>query len=187
MLNTTVIINDGSKAIKRMRSALVIVMTVFLAACSTNDNADLHARLNSIKAKPAGKIPSLPVFVPYETFMYGAQNEDDPFKGLTSVVVEEKVVEIPVDSPLRGRNIETLEQYPLDTLRYVGQLTKDGDEWAIITSPDLIVHRVKVGDHLGTNYGEILEIHETEIKISETIPDEIGGWIKREAALSLME
>lgn len=187
MISSTVKTNAFERDIKHLFNALTVVTFVLLAGCSADNNADLHEKLSAIKARPAGKIPPLPVFVPYQTFMYGAQDEEDPFKGFGEDSVEEKTQDLPEGSPLGLRNLETLEQYPLDTLRYVGQLTKDGNEWAIITSPDMIVHRVKLGNHLGSNYGEIVEIHEDKILINEVIPDELGGWIKREAALSLME
>ena len=187
MVSAKVKMSDHRIVAGGVMRVLLAMIFVLSAGCSVNDNADLHSELNAIKARPAGKIPPLPVFVPYKTYMYGAKDEEDPFKGFGGDAVEEKTTDIPDDSPLGIRNPETLEQYPLDTLRYVGQLTKDGDAWAIITSPDMIVHRVKVGNHLGNNYGEIVEIGESKITISETIPDEIGGWLKREAALSLME
>ena len=186
-MNTTVNTNGYRRTMRHMLGGLTVAILVLLAGCSVSDNADLHDKLNSIKARPAGKIPPLPVFVPYETFMYGAQTEEDPFKGFGGDSAEGKIEDLPEGSPLGARNLETLEQYPLDTLRYVGQLIKDGNEWAIITSPDMIVHRVKAGNYLGNNYGEIVEILEDKILINEIIPDELGGWIKREAALSLME
>ena len=163
-------------------------LCVLLAACSTPDNSSLYSKLNEIKARPPAKIPSLPVFQAYETYQYEAMKESDPFKTFDSgfdVAVDVSLESI--GSPLEGRNLETLENYPLDTLKYVGQLFAGGKEWAIVTSPDMIVHRVKTGDHLGKNYGEIKQILEGKVVIEEIIPDELGGWIKREAALSLME
>jgi len=179
---------DSSSMIKSyVRKACVVGLLGLLCGCSTNTNEDLHNRIASIKAQPAGKIPPLPVFAPYETFLYGARDKQDPFKGYESLGVEVEGVAVDVQSPLAGRNLETLEEYPLDTLRYVGQLIKDEQEWAIVTSPDSIVHRVQKGNHLGKNYGEIVEILEDKILIEELIPDEVGGWVKRDAALSLME
>lgn len=172
---------------KKLPYLLVAVVVVVLTGCSTNANEDLYSRLAEIKARPAGKIPALPVFKPYETFPYAASMLQDPFKGFAGEVMPESPVMKPIDSPLKGRNLEALEEYPLDTIRYVGQLTTDGNEWAIVTSPDMIVHRVKVGNHLGKNYGKIIGIEEDRVLIEEIVPDELGGWIKRDAALSLME
>jgi type IV pilus assembly protein PilP len=165
-------------------SLLALLLSV--SGCSSIDNSDLDRRLAEIKARPAKKIPPIPVFKPYETFYYSAGDLQDPFKifdGMSVATTEEKVI----DNPLQDRNLEALEQYPLDTLRYVGQLTTDGRDWAIITSPDMIVHRVQVGNYLGQSFGRITEIQQGTILITETIPDDYRGWIERDAALSLSE
>lgn len=179
--------SDNGKPMGHHKHIIVIGLLAALCGCSTNDNADLYDRLNAIKAQPASKIPALPYFAPYETFLYAAKNEQDPFKGFAGEQSLATTIDKPMVAPPRTGNPETLEQYPLDTLQYVGQLIKDGSEWAIVTSPDHIVHRVKVGNHLGKNYGEIIQILEDKILIEEIIPDERSGWIKRDAALSLME
>jgi type IV pilus assembly protein PilP len=166
---------------------ILITMLMALAGCSSIDNSDLNTRLSEIKSRPARKIPPLPVFKPYETFLYGASDEQDPFKSMDSMAMAPATDEKITDNPLGDRNPEALEQYPLDTLRYVGQLTTDGRDWAIVTSPDMIVHRVKVGNYLGQNYGQITAIHDDKIQITETIADDYRGWIGRDAALSLSE
>lgn len=167
---------------------LIVIPVLLLAGCSVNDNADLHDKIRAIKAQPAGKIPPLPVFEQYRNFPYSAKNEKDPFKSFFSGNEESNIVASDIKPPmLEDRKPEALEEYPLDTLRYVGQLVRDGDEWAIVTSPDKVVHRVKTGNHLGKNFGKIVQILEDKILIEETIADERGRWIKRDAALSLME
>ncbi len=128
----------------------------------------------------------MPEFKPYESFVYSDENLRDPF----SVISGDNEDSISSDLSLRpdlNRNREALEEYPLDTLHFVGHLERDQQRWAIITSPDNLVYRVKVGNHLGSNYGEIISISETTINIKEIIEDGLGGWIEREAALSLTE
>jgi type IV pilus assembly protein PilP len=179
----------GNNNIFGKSGTLFVLMSLILsmAGCSSIDNSDLDQRLAEIKARPAKKIPPLPVFKPYETFQYSDAGEQDPFKVFDGSTVAESVDDKAADTPLKNRNPEALEQYPLDTLKYVGQLATDGKEWAIITSPDLIVHRVKVGNYLGQNYGRITAIQEDKILITETISDDYRGWIERDAALSLAE
>lgn len=179
---------DGATLKLHLKRFLLVVVSAHLMACSSADNSDLHSKLREIKSRPAGKIPPLPDFKPYQTFLYSASDSKDPFKMFDSdSVADVTTQEAGVASPSSDRNPEALEQYPLDTLRYVGQLVKDGDNWAIITSPDFIVHRVKVGNYLGQNYGKITVIEDDKILIVEVIPDETRGWIEREAALSLAE
>lgn len=171
------------------RATVCVLLTLLLSmtGCSSIDNGDLNKRVAEIKSRPARKIPPLPVFKPYETFYYSAVTEQDPFKMFDGATISQTADDKLADSPLKDRNPEALEQYPLDTLRYVGQLTADGKEWAIITSPDMIVHRVKVGNYLGQNYGRIIAIQEDKILITETISDDYRGWIERDAALSLQQ
>jgi type IV pilus assembly protein PilP len=169
-----------------MRALYLGVFVLALSGCSGSANSDLQSYVRSVKAKPAGRIAPVPEFKPYETFTYSDENLRDPF----SVLADDEGETISSDLSLRpnmNRNKEALEEYPLDTIHFVGHLEKDGERWAIITSPDQLVYRVKVGNHLGSNYGEIISISETQIDIKEIIGDGLGGWIEREAALSLTE
>jgi len=164
------------------------LLVTLLAGCSNSDYSDLRAYISQVKAKPAGRIAPVPEFKTYETYAYAVANLRDPFKMFDNdaEVVEDSVSKNGIN-PDTNRNKETLENYPLDTLQFVGHLEKDGERWAIVTSPDDLVHRVRTGNHLGTNYGEIKNITETKIIITEIIRDGMGGWIEREAALSMSE
>lgn len=177
-------VTDSVPAVGRL--TLFVTVMVVLTSCSSS-NSDLHEYIRAVKAKPAGRIAPVPEFKPYETFNYDESKLRDPFNVFGS---ESEVVESTSDIKLRpdmNRNKEALEDYPLDTLHFVGHMEKDGKRWAIVTSPDKLVYRVRIGNHLGTNYGEIIAISETQIEIKEIIQDGLGGWIEREAALSLTE
>lgn len=167
----------------------ILCVAAFIAAVLTGcsgGNDDLLAYISSVKAKRAGKISPVPEFKPYESFAYNDENLRDPFSIITDSEATKQGSELAL-RPNINRNKEALEEYPLDTLHFVGHLEKNGEKWAIITSPDNLVYRVKTGNHLGTNYGEIIAISETQIDIKEIIQDGLGGWIEREAALSLTE
>lgn len=169
-----------------MRVLCFGIFVLALAGCSSG-NSDLQAYVRSVKAKPAGRIAPVPEFKPYETFAYSDENLRDPFSVITDDVEGSAINSDLSLRPDMNRNKEALEEYPLDTLHFVGHLEKDDERWAIITSPDQLVYRVKVGNHLGSNYGEIVAISETRIDITEIIEDGLGGWIERDAALSLTE
>ena len=89
--------------------------------------------------------------------------------------------------PDLDRNREELEQYALDSLRMVGTLDRDGTVWAIVRSPDSIIHRISVGNYMGKNHGKIIGISEDRIELMEIIPDGLGGFEERDAALALAE
>ncbi len=173
--------------IRTIRICCLTILLISLAGCSGND-ADLYSYVKAVKSRPAGKIQPVPEFKPYESFAYSDANSRDPFSVYTSD--GEDSVKVNSELTLRpdmDRNKEALEEYPLDTLHFVGHLEKGGERWAIVTSPDHLVYRVKVGNHLGSNYGEIVAISETQIDIKEIVQDGLGGWLEREAALSLTE
>jgi Tfp pilus assembly protein PilP len=52
---------------------------------------------------------------------------------------------------------------------------------------DNLLYQVKVGDHLGQNYGLITKIAETEIVLRELVMDASGEMIERPATLQLQE
>jgi type IV pilus assembly protein PilP len=64
-------------------------------------------------------------------------------------------------------------------------LERDDERWAIVTSPDALVHRVKIGNYVGQNFGRITAVTESQLEVTELVPDGLGGWIEREAALSM--
>ena len=166
---------------------LLLAAPFFLAACSGEQHSDLQTYVKKVKARKGKPIKPLPEIKPYETFVYLDEDRRDPF----SQYLEEVRSELAEDSGIRpdiDRKREALEEFPLDSLKYVGTLEKKGIVWALVSAPDETVYRVQVGNHMGTNYGEILEITETEIKLKEIIPNgATGGWVDRMASLSLSE
>jgi type IV pilus assembly protein PilP len=129
----------------------------------------------------------VPEFKSYEIVDYSAGNLRDPFTRFEADAEIVATIAGGIPGPDLARNRETLESFPLDTLRFVGHLSMDGQDWAIITSPDRMVHRVSAGNYVGTNFGKIVAVTESRLLIDEVVPDGRGGWIEREAALSLIE
>jgi type IV pilus assembly protein PilP len=85
-----------------------------------------------------------------------------------------------------NRRKEPLEAFPLDSMAMVGSVTKQGVPYALLRV-DTLLYQVKVGDHLGQNYGRVTRISETEIVLREVIQDAAGEWIERPATLQLQE
>ena len=166
---------------------LVVTVPLFIVSCDGSKHSDLVNFVEKVKTKKQGKIEPLPEVKPYETFVYEDEDRRDPF----SPFVEEVHKQVAIDngiSPDPNRKREALEEFSLDSLKYVGTLEKKGTVWALVSAPDSTVYRVQVGNHMGTNFGEILEITETAITLKEIIPNgATGGWIDRSASLSLTE
>ena len=168
-----------------IKHGMILVLAVFgLAACG-GDMDDLDQYINEIKAKPGGRIEPLPEITPYEVFTYvaDAQGMRSPF-----------VPDTPQASgpsggarPDRDRSREYLESFPLDTLGMVGTLHIDQTMYGLVQTSDGLIHRVIPGNYLGQNDGRITDISESEIALVEIISDGIGGYIERDAAVSLSD
>ena len=85
-----------------------------------------------------------------------------------------------------NRRKEPLEAYPLDSMSMVGSVNKNNQPYALLRV-DKLLYQVKVGDHLGQNYGRVTRIAETEITLREIVQDAAGEWIERPVALQLQE
>jgi type IV pilus assembly protein PilP len=168
--------------IKAKHMVLLAAVSTALAGCS-NDLDEMRARIEEIKAQPGGRIEPLPEVKPYETFDYSAADLRSPFEpGKASSTSASSGIRPDVNRPR-----EFLEQFSLDTLSMVGTLNLQGREYGLVQTRDGLVHRVLPGNHLGQNDGRITAIQEGEISLIEIIPDGMGGFIERPAALALSD
>ena len=164
------------------RLILIAVAVLSLSACS-NGMEQLQQQVAEIKARPGEAIDPLPEIKPYEAFTYAAGNMRSPF-------VPTPPARTDVANGVRPdvkRPREFLEQFPLDTMRMVGTLQLLGRNYGLVQGKDGLVHRVLPGNFVGQNDGRILGISPTKITIVEIVPDGLGGYIERPAALALTE
>ena len=164
-----------------IRLIVVAAAIALLGACS-GANDDLLSYIDQVKARPGGRIPPLPQIKPYETFAYEAESLRSPFAPDNS-----KRASAAGPRPEANRPKEYLEQFPLDTLRMVGTLKRAGSLFGLVKTQDGMVHRVVSGNYLGQNDGRVLAVTDAEIRVEELVPDGIGGFYKRSAAIALAD
>jgi len=169
-------------ALRPLAVALACVAYALLAGCSSADD-ELNHFIEETKHEPGGRVEPLPEIKPYETYVYADSEMRSPFMpsapgagaGLAGVRPDSK------------RNREFLEQFSLDTLKMVGTLRLGGSMFGLVQTKDGLVHRVAVGEHLGQAEGKITEISPSKISLVEIVPDSLGGYMERPAALALNE
>jgi len=169
-----------------MRKGLLLaIVALGLGACGS-DMDDLDSYINSVKARPGGRIEPLPEITPYEIFTYVADAEGlrSPFVPDTPQAAGSAAGGA---SPDPDRPAEFLESFPLDTLRMVGTLDINETVYGLVQTSDGLIHRVVPGNYMGQNDGRITEITESEIVLVEIISDGIGGYIERDAAIGLSD
>jgi type IV pilus assembly protein PilP len=152
-----------------------------LTACSSADD-ELSRFIEDTKHQPGGRVEPLPEIKPYESFVYNAYELRSPF--LPSSPGSGAGLGV---RPDQKRNREFLEQYSLDTLKMVGTLRLGGQMYGLVETKDGLVHRVTTGNHMGQAEGKITEITPSKITLIEIVPDSLGGYMERPAALALNE
>lgn len=162
--------------------SIAAIALMALSACSS-DMDELHAKVTEIRNRPGERIEPLPEIKPYEAFAYNAASLRSPF--VPSAPARSDVAN--AVRPDQRRPREFLEQFPLDTMQMVGTLQLQGRNYGLVQGKDGLVHRVLPGNFVGQNDGRIVGISSTKITIIEIVPDGLGGYIERPAALALNE
>lgn len=168
-----------------LQFVVVITLILIVSGCGDSNVSDLRDYVQDIKAKKVGSIPPLPEVKKYETYAYKDDDLRDPFQATIARKVA-KSTNNPYQPNLK-RQREVLEQFPLDTLKMVGSLEQNGQRWALIKGEDGTLYRTKRGNYMGQDHGKIVRITETEVVLQETVPDGLGGWVRRQATLSVTE
>lgn len=159
--------------------ALGLLGVAALSGCSSEQD-DLEEWIAQVKKRPGGRIEPLPEVKPYETFAYNAVEQRSPF----SIVSPAGPTGLRPDSK---RNREFLEQFSLDTLSMVGTLKLSGRAYGLVQTKDGLVHRVLPGQYMGQNDGKITAITDSKISLVEIVPDGMGGYMERPAAIGLTD
>jgi type IV pilus assembly protein PilP len=162
-----------------------LVVAAALSACGGDGNQDLRDYVDKVRQRAPAPIQPLPEVKPVATYVYDPGDRRDPF---TMDVRGEDLAEPPpagsiAPDPLRRK--EELEQYALDSLKMVGTLAQADSNWALVLSPEGVLHKVRVGNYVGHNNGQIMRIDEGQIQITEIINEGGGEWRERQASIAL--
>jgi len=161
----------------RMAGALALLA---LVGCSQGESPQQWVARE--KAKKGAPLTPLPVIKTFEVFLYKDQDLRDPF-GLS--LEEQDQANTSGPHPDQNRPREALESFPLDGLKMSGTLGSSKSMEGLLRDPDGVVHRVRIGNYIGQNYGRIIDIGEDHIDIVELVTNGAGGWMEHQAKISL--
>lgn len=168
-----------------LRRVPLVLACLAVIGCSGEQYGDLRDWVKAQDKLPHGRIPPLPEVKPYEPYSYAAFDLVDPFKP--------RKIEPPKGAsggglaPDLNRRREPLEAYPLESLRMVGTLEQKKQMFALVRAPDNTLFRVKSGNYLGQNFGRVIAISESSVKLKEIVQDSAGNWEEKEQVLQLSE
>ena len=170
-----------------MRYRLAIALTCLaLASCGGEQHSDLRLFVKDSDNLPRGRIPPLPEVKPYEPFEYAAFDLIDPF--VPRKIEAPKLASVPgALQPPPNHRKGPLEAFPLENLKMVGTLQQQKNIFALIKTPDNNLYRVGAGDFMGQNFGRIIDISESALKLKELVQDSGNEWKEEERTLLLQE
>ena len=164
-------------------AALMVVIGATLAGCGGESHQDLRAWMAEQGKGTRGRLDPVPQIKPYEPFAYNAFDLPDPFK-------PRKIEPTKGGSKLApdlARRREPLEAFPLESLTMGGTLEKNKAMYALVRTPEKDLYQVRAGNYMGTDFGVIVGINDTEIKLRELVQDGAGDWTERTSSLQLQQ
>lgn len=116
---------------------------------------------------PADVLLALPDFILFQPETYQLDNSRSPFQLLNSATV--------------NTTLPALQQYPLTSLKMVGTVQEKQQSWALILLPNNTVQRVTIGQILGKNHGQVINITSNKVIVAE--PTSAGDTITHQIKL----
>jgi type IV pilus assembly protein PilP len=171
------------KSINKVNCLALSVFCLFLTGCSSDEGDDLDKFMRDAANDMRPRIQPLPEVKPYIALQYNADGTlADPFRARKANSKND------ILQPNLNRPKEPMEAYPLESIKYVGSLSKSKLTYALLKTPDNGVQQVKVGNYVGQNFGMVTQITDNEVSLKEIIQDDLSGdWIERTNTLTLVE
>ena len=171
--------------LNNIKIKLFVLPLFLLVGCSSSDFSDLDSYMADVKAAPKGHIKPIPPFKTYKAFTYGATGMRSPFEKPVEVREITRLQARSDVKPDENRTREYLEKFSIDSLSMVGTLEQGDHLWALVQDREGGVNRVKKGNYLGRNHGEVIETSESYIAVIEIVPNGNDGWIERPRTIKL--
>ena len=172
---------------RRAAMALAVCALAALSACG-GENDELQQWMDQQRREVRPNVTPLSPPKRFDPQPYEQAAAVEPFstQKLTVALKQEARAPNSLYAGEVNRRKEPLEAYPLDSMVMVGSVARGGRPTALLRV-DKLLYQVKVGDYLGQNFGKVMTITETEVRVREVVQDSAGEWTERPAALQLQE
>lgn len=162
-----------------------------LSACTGDDQEELGAWMQRERNSIKPDVKPIPEPSKFEPYSYGGERFVEPFSNEKLASILKSGQSLPNEKsaliePELNRRKQPLEAFPLDTMKMVGSLNRNGKLVGLV-KVDTLLYQVNRDNYLGQNFGRILKIEENQIVLREIVQDAAGEWIERPAALQLQE
>ena len=169
---------------------MLMLGVLMLSACGSSDQ-ELQSWMTDQRNQSRPKIERLAEPTKFSPQAYTQEGLVEPFSNQKLAQAlkrdsNQSTVNTALIAPELARRKEPLEASPLDAVAMVGSMVKAGQPVALVRVDNLL-YQVRVGNHLGQNYGRITKVSESGLSLREIVQDAAGEWIERTATLQLQE
>ncbi|MCP5268027.1 MAG: pilus assembly protein PilP [Zoogloeaceae bacterium] len=161
----------------------ILSLGLLLAACGGGEQDELRLWMKEETKDMRGRVAPLPQVKLYEPVAYDGGGLVDPFR-TSRITLDNRPGGGGGLQPDMNRPREPLESYPLESIKYVGSLTKNRQTNGIVMVEGAL-HQVRAGSYMGQNFGIVTKISETEMTLRELVQDPSGDWVERSSTLLL--
>jgi len=162
------------------------LMALLLAGCGDSDVREVRTWMEETKAQTKPSVKPLPESKEFVPYAYNQAQAPDPFSADKLAGPGAQAQQPNKAQPDLDRPREALENYPLDTMRMVGMMQKGGVSFALVQI-ERSVYRVRAGQHLGQNFGQVTRVTPDATEIREMVQDAGGDWVERISKLELQQ
>lgn len=160
-------------------------LAALLSGCGANID-DLVAYTEQVKADTQVSIEAYPEFKPLPNVSYTSTRLRSPFiRSRNEQTAEAPLERLNCKQPNSKRQKQALESFGLDGLQMAGVFTSQGRKYALVKANDGSLHKVTSGSYIGLFHGRVTTIKNTEILITEMLPDGAGCWKSKQATLTM--
>ena len=168
------------------KTACGLLAALLLAGCGDSDVREVRTWMDETRAQTRPLVKPLPAPKEFVPFAYHQGAAMDPFNP-DKLAGPGALPQMPsARQPDLNRPREALENYPLDTMRMVGMMQKDGVGFALVQI-ERSVYRIRAGQRLGQNFGQVTRVTPVGVEIREMVQDASGDWVERISKLELQE
>jgi type IV pilus assembly protein PilP len=170
---------------------IFLTIPLLLSGCSLSGEDELQAWMKEQRETTKPRVEPIPEPGKFSPQGYNQAGATEPFSSqkLTQALKRDSnqtSSNAALIAPELSRRKEPLEAIPLDSVSMVGSLIKQGAPVALV-KVDSLIYQVRLGNHLGQNFGLVTKVTETGISLREIVQDAAGEWIERTAELQLLE
>lgn len=181
---------------RALKPVLLLLGALALNGCVwVEDPGDLRRFVQTVKQAKAPPIKPLPEFKPYHSFVYEGASLRNPFQLMVAFEPSSNASDTEAQGadngirPDQDRPKAYLEEFSVDALQMVGTIgvSSTGKLWALVKDDKGEVHRVKAGDYMGLDFGQVVAVNNGFIELKEIVSNGRGGWMIRQRSITMEE